>query len=211
MRIRLAFLVVLPFLAVSMIASAFDKKNLTSEWKWVREDPQDWSLRDDGALRLRTQPGQVWGGKDDAENVLVRKTPAGGGPASIEATVTLENPVRKYEQVGVLVYVDDRQFVKLIVEFIDGEYYVVMAREYEKKGQVVAKIATGAKTARLRYEVEGDQVKGLYKTDLETAEWQEAAVTELPAKLDRHFALFTQSGPAEETRWATVREVRVEE
>jgi regulation of enolase protein 1 (concanavalin A-like superfamily) len=211
MKIRWFLFAVLAVPAMSMTASAFDRESLVSEWEWVREDPDDWRLQEDGALRLRTQPGVVWGARDDAENVLVRKTPAGGGSAFIEATVTLEEPVHKFEQAGLLVYVDDRQFVKLIVEFIDGEFYVVMAREFEKKGSVVAKIATGAKTARLRYEVEADRVKGLFKTDLASSEWQEAAVTELPSGLDRRFALFTQSGPPEESRWATIRDVQVKE
>jgi regulation of enolase protein 1 (concanavalin A-like superfamily) len=211
MKIRLALFPVLVFTAVFSTVFAFDAEVLTSEWKWVREDPKEWCLQDDGSLRLRTQPGGVWGGKDDAENVLVRKTPVGGGPAIMEATVTLEDPIRKWEQAGLLVYVDDKQFVKLIVEFIDGEYYVVMAREFEKKGKVVAKIVTGAKTARLRYEVEGDSVKGLFKTDLASKKWKEAAMTKLPAKLDRRFALFTQTGPPDEVRWATIRDVTVKE
>ena len=190
---------------------ALDQSDLDSEWRWVREDPEDWRLQEDGSLRLRTQPGKVWGRQDDAENVLVRETPVGAGSAFCEATVTLESPVAKYEQAGLLVYVDDKQFVKFIVEYIDGELFVVMAREFEKKGKVLAKILTGAKTARLRFEVEGDLVTGLFKTDLTSKEWQKAAAIELPARLDRHFALFTQNGPAGESRWATVRDLCVEE
>ena len=196
------------FLLVLTHAPAVDTESLEKEWKWVRENPKEWKLADDGSLRLRTQPGRIWAG-NDARNILVRALSTGNGPPSIKATVTLEEPSKKYEQGGLLVYIDDDQFVKFVVEFIDGKYYVVLAREFAKKRKVLAKIEIKSGTARLRFEVKSGEVHGFYKTDLESSDWLEAAQTELPSKRKRYFALFTQDGPADKTNWARFEDIEL--
>jgi hypothetical protein len=40
----------------------------------VREDPAGWRSTDHG-LEIRVQPGNMWGGANDARNVLVRDVP----------------------------------------------------------------------------------------------------------------------------------------
>lgn len=186
------------------VATVLDKESLERDWEWVREETTEWQWKD-GVLWLRTQPGGVWGGNEPARNVLVTKSVI-EGTGSVEALVGLENPIRKYEQAGLLVYRDDANFVKLIVEFIDDSLYVVMARELDNRGEVVAKVETGLQEAWLRYEVNGNEVRGLWRADAES-EWTEAAVCAFPEDLDGRFAIFTQSGPEEEVRWATVKGV----
>ena len=127
---------------------------------------------------------------------------------SAEALVGLDDPIRKWEQVGLLVYSDDENFVKLIVEFIDDSLYIVMARELGNRGEVVAKVETGLQEAWIGYEVNGNQVRGLWREDTES-EWIEAAVCEFPEDLNGRFAIFTQTGPEHEVRWATVKRVKV--
>jgi alpha-glucuronidase len=189
------------------VVTGLDEESLDRDWEWVREDASEWQWRD-GVLWLRTQPGGVWGGGEPAKNVLVSKSEI-EGKGNVEALVGLDDPIRKWEQAGLLVYADDDNFVKLIVEFIDDSLYVVMARELGKKGEVVAKVETGLQEAWLRYEVDGNEVRGLWRKDAES-EWNEAAVCEFPEDLKGRFAIFTQTGPEEEMRWATVKGVKVE-
>jgi regulation of enolase protein 1 (concanavalin A-like superfamily) len=183
------------------------RESLDKDWEWVREEPQEWQWKD-GVLRLRTQPGGVWGPTEPAKNVLVSKS-AIKGKSSVEALIGLEDPVRKWEQAGLLVYGDDDHFVKLIVEFIDGKFYVVMAWELGKQSKVVAKVETGLQEAWLRYEVDGNKVRGLWRKHGDS-QWTEAAVCEFPEDLKGRFAIFTQTGPEKEMRWATAKGVKVE-
>ncbi|MEM7143738.1 MAG: DUF1349 domain-containing protein [Verrucomicrobiota bacterium] len=189
---------------------SLDTTSLATDWHWIREAPEEWQLNPDGQLQLRTQPGQIWAGKDDAKNILAHKTPLDTkAPATLEATVTLDDPVRKWEQAGLLVYIDDTSFIKFVVEFIDDDLFVVLAREHKGKRQVLAKTQIPKATARLRLEVTGDQILGTYRTDPKAIDWTEAAQSELPADLKRHFALFTQNGPAESFRTATFTDLEL--
>lgn len=180
---------------------------LDNDWEWIRENPKEWRWSD-GVLRLRTQPGGVWGPTEPARNVLVSKSSI-KEKGSIEARIGLEDPIRKWEQAGLLVYGDDDHFVKLIVEFIEGAFFVVMAWEQGEKNKVVAKIETGLPEAWLRLEVERDQVRGLWRKNAESA-WAEAAVCEFPEELNGRFAIFTQTGPEDEVRWATAKGVNIQ-
>ena len=189
------------------VAKTLDEESLRKDWEWVREEPTEWQWND-GGLRLRTQPGGIWGGKELAKNVLVSKSVI-EGKGSMEALIRLEDPIRKWEQAGLLVYVDDDHFVKLIVEFIEDELFVVMARELGKQMQVVAKVETGLQEAWLRYEVDGNKVRGLWRKPGDS-EWTEAAVCQFPEELKGRFAIFTQTGPGPPMRWATVKGVKFE-
>lgn len=187
--------------------SAIDAETLRGEWRWIREDAEEWKLSDDGVLKIRTQPGRIWAEREEkAENILVRRAPV-GEQDKIEVTVKLMDPVNKYEQAGLVLYVDDDRFVKFVVEYIEGDYFVVMGREFAgEKRKVLAKIQIEEQAVQLRLEVEGDKVKGSWKLPAGKAgEWSPAAVAEIPAELTRSFAIFTQDGPADETRWAEVR------
>ena len=183
------------------------RESLAKDWEWVREERTEWQWKD-GVLRLRTQPGGVWGPTEPARNVLVSK-PAIEGKGSVEALVGLENPIRKWEQTGLLVYGDDDHFVKLIVEFIDGKLYVVMAWELGEQSKVVAKVETGLQEAWLRFEVDGNKVRGFWRKDIDS-QWIEAAVCQFPEDLKGRFAIFTQTGPREQVRWATAKAIKVE-
>ena len=186
--------------------SALDAETLKEEWRWIREDTEEWKLSEDGSLKIRTQPGRIWAEREEkAENILVRRAPVSDGD-SIEIAVTLVDPVNRYEQAGLVLYVDDDRFVKLVVEFIDGETFVVMGREFEgEKRKVLAKTPIERMGAQLRLEVEGSTVKGSWKPvgDASGA-WTPAAEAEIPAELTRSFAIFTQDGPADEVRWAEI-------
>ena len=74
---------------------------------------------------------------------------------------------------------------------------------------MVAKVETGLQEAWLRYEVDGDKVRGLWRKDTES-EWTEATVCAFPEDLEGRFAIFTQTGPEDQAHWATVKGMKVE-
>ena len=165
-------------------------------WRWVREDPKGHRMRD-GALELRAQKARIWSGTG-ARNILVEKSAAEGRTASV--LVSHVEPETKYEQGGLLVYRDDDHFVKYINEFIEGDYYVVLAREVGGKGRVFAKIKVEGKSTDLRLKVEGDKVVASYAMGGNN-QFKVAGQCKLPGAGQSHFALFPQDGSDEKVRW----------
>ena len=127
----------------------FSGPELKPGWTWVREAPEEWRIKD-GALELRAQHGRIWSG-NDARNVLLAPTPAEG---DFTATVSVSQKAdQKWEQVGLLFYVHDDRYVKLISEFIEGQNYIVLGRESKdtgEKNKVFAKLKIPSSTVTLR-------------------------------------------------------------
>jgi regulation of enolase protein 1 (concanavalin A-like superfamily) len=169
---------------------------LQDGWQWVREDQTEWRIGDN-QLEVRSQPGRIWGG-NDAKNLLLR------GPLKLQdvaACVSVAHqPAEKWEQAGLLWYVDDDNFVKLISEHIDGKMYVVTAREQGGKGAVVGKIEVPSANLQLRLQVQAGRVTGQWRLQPDDA-WSDAGTCEFEAQGAPRFGLFTQNGPQNEVRW----------
>ncbi len=165
-------------------------------WQWVREAADEWRIRDN-ELQVRSQPGRIWGG-NDAKNVLLVRPPK---PQDVAASVSVAHqPKEQWEQAGLLWYVDDDNFVKLISEHIDGEMHVVIAREQAGQGRVVGKIKVPTANLQLRLKIQSKTVTGQWRvTDADA--WSDAGTCDLDIKGDRRFGLFTQNGPADQVRW----------
>jgi endonuclease/exonuclease/phosphatase family metal-dependent hydrolase len=176
-------------------AEAFDA-DPGDGWRWVRESPGGWRVRD-GALELRAQKGRVWSG-NDATNILVLDRPADGLATSVD--VDLGKPESKWEQGGLLAYRSDDAFVKLVVEHIDGKFFVVLAREADGANCVFAQIEIPGPSARLRLELRGESAHASYRLAPE-ADWQDAGDCPLDGAAGGSFALFTQDGSDSEVRW----------
>jgi regulation of enolase protein 1 (concanavalin A-like superfamily) len=178
-----------------LFEEAFDG-SLQPGWQWVREDKDEWRIRDN-VLQVRSQPGRIWSGNDAKNLLLVRPAK----PQDVAARVSVAHePKEKWEQAGLLWYVDDDNFVKLISEHIDGKMYVVIAREQAGRGKVVGKIAVPSANLQLRLKVQSSRVTGQWR--LKSADpWSDAGTCELDAKGDRRFGLFTQNGPKDPVRW----------
>jgi hypothetical protein len=56
--------------------------------------------------------------------------------------------------------------------------------------------------------VDGNKVRGSWRND-DDSQWTEAAVCQFPEDLKSRFAIFTQTGPEKEVRWATVKGVKM--
>ena len=73
---------------------------------------------------------------------------------AVTIDLELQNASHKYEQAGLVLHHNDDAFVKFVVEHIDGVHYVVMGREMDGKGQVLAKIPIEGSRAELRLKLQ---------------------------------------------------------
>lgn len=170
--------------------------NLQPAWKWVRPEASEWRIRD-GQLQVRSQFGRIWGG-NDARNVLLIPPPKAD---NIEARVSVFHaPKEKWEQAGLLWYVDDDNFVKFISEHIDGQMYAVICREQAGRGQVIGKVEAPGANMQLRLIVQGNQVTGKWRVK-DSDPWSDSGRCQFDVPGERYFGLFTQNGPQDEVRW----------
>lgn len=190
--------------AVSVV---FDKDNFDGKlgggWSWVREDPAAWRIRDK-ALEINIQPGNLWGDKNDAKNVLVRPLPKVENGASLSARVTVENkPTSQYEQVNLVWYYDDSNMVKIGLELVDGEVCMVMGREEDDKTRTIAKPPIGNEVSKLhlRLTARGKTLTGEYRVG-DSEELKLAGECDLPVKGDAKISLQAYQGPKDAEHWA---------
>ena len=178
-------------------------------WSWVRETPGAWRIRD-GALEFRILPGNLWGGANDARNVLVRTAPDPAGD-EIEITVKVENqPTGQYEQVNVAWYYDDSHMVKLGREIVDGPVCLVMGREERDQCRTIAQPPVAGGWYRLRLIVSGNRIRGLCLPEGAT-KWIEAGSCDLPVPAGgkAKISLHSYNGVADREHWARLTEFRV--
>eukprot|EP00746_Dinoflagellata_sp_MGD_P012387 gnl/MRDRNA2_/MRDRNA2_126411_c0_seq1.p1 gnl/MRDRNA2_/MRDRNA2_126411_c0~~gnl/MRDRNA2_/MRDRNA2_126411_c0_seq1.p1 ORF type:complete len:393 (-),score=80.70 gnl/MRDRNA2_/MRDRNA2_126411_c0_seq1:15-1193(-) len=140
---------------------AFKGPELGSGWRWVREENATWRLGED-ALEIEIKPGGLWGrvfSELPGPPLLVRSF---DNANAFEVTVTMPStPGRRGEQAGLVWYIDDDNYAKLVVEWgSDGTANVVFAREENCEPSVCNKASLDGDAAyepiRLRMELSGD-------------------------------------------------------
>ena len=103
---------------------AFDGK-LGLDWKPLRPDPTHVSLeRNPGKLTITTQPGSIYAAELEiehnvtAKNIYLIPNPAPGNEGFV-ATTCIESfhPKKPYHQAGLIVYNDDDNYLKWVMEF----------------------------------------------------------------------------------------------
>ena len=202
-------------LASTLSAPAGDEKPLFEErfdgrlapgWEWVREDKDEWRIREN-TLEVHSQFGRIWGG-NDAKNLLLAKKVK---PENLAAVVRVAHePKEKWEQAGLLWYVDDDNFVKLISEQIDGKMYVVAAREIKGRGKVVGKVVAPVVNVELRLKVESKRVTGQWRVK-KGDKWSDSGACDFDVPGNARFGLFTQNGPKEGVRWVRFDDFAIRE
>jgi hypothetical protein len=185
---------------------------LSEGWSWVREDSAAWKL-EAGALRIKAQPGTIYYKTNNAKNMLFRASPQAGTeaePVAAEVSVA-SDPAVNGEQVGLLLYVDDSNYVKLVREYDkpkdqEGAVAAVMLREakgipepFHKKREAPAK---------LRLVWAGGRVTGLYKLE-GSAEWTAVATVDAPVGENIRFGLCCNGAPPDQDRWGTIKDFRI--
>ena len=194
--------------AETLFADDFRGK-LGAGWSWVREHREAWRVTGRG-LEVRVEPGNMWGGGNDARNLLVRPAPdTVAGP--VEFAVTFENrPTHQYEQADLTWYYDDSHMVKLGQELVDGKLSIVMGREEKDRTRTIAIILLDTAKVRLRLTVSGNEIHGEFRPE-GASEWREAGKCDLPAPADARpkIALQFYQGPPDAEHWVKVTEFRV--
>jgi len=105
----------------------FDGK-LGLDWKPLRPDPTHVSLtRNPGKLTITTQPGSIYGDELDvahavaAKNIYLVPNPAPGNEGFVVTTcIESFHPKKPYQQAGLIVYNDDDNYLKWVMERARG-------------------------------------------------------------------------------------------
>jgi regulation of enolase protein 1 (concanavalin A-like superfamily) len=184
------------------------KENLSNGWTWVREDAAGWKL-EGGALKIKTQPGTLFYKSNNAKNVLLRKSPVAGTEAQrIAFEATVENaPAKDAEQVGLLFYIDDDNYVKIVREYLKGKTSAVLAHEVKRNFETQPAKEDAAGSYRLRLIWAGPKIYGSYKTG--DADWIELGSYETPAGDNPQFGVCAHGAAADADRWATIKDLKI--
>ncbi len=208
-RIVLIALAAILLQAVSAEDPPHDNKALAptieNGWSWVHEEVGAWKF-DPGGLAIRALPGTLWGSKNDGLNQLVRPAPEGGLAVEVTVRMDSENPPR-WEQAGLLWYVDDDNFVKLVKEDEHEKWNIVMGTEKNAATTVLCVTPVAAGELRLRLERRGDKIVGRYRVG--EGDWQDAAECEFASEAKAHIGLHAQRGPADREHWIRFSDFRV--
>lgn len=173
---------------------------LKEGWSIDREERTNWRTGP-GGLEVRVQPGNMWGGANNAKNVFVRNIPAPTPTAPVEISVTFSNqPTAQWEQANLVWYYDAGHMVKLGQELVTGRLSIVMGREEADRTRTVAIVPLDAHEVELRLQAVGNRVRGEFRT-APWREWREIGECDLPVKGDPKASLHFYNGPAREEHW----------
>lgn len=179
-------------------------------WRWIRENRDGWRITDDG-LQVLIEPGNMWGGDNDARNVLVRPIPAEWRDG-VEVSVQFEHhPKKRWEQADLVWYYSGCTMVKLGLEVENDQLNIVMGREENDQARTVAVIPYKENTVQLRLVVNERRIAGFYRAPGDK-KWTAAGDCELPTAPDGeepHASLQFYQGDAGSDRWATVSKFRI--
>ena len=176
-------------------------------WSIEREDASNWRVGPRG-LEVRVQPGNMWGGANNARNVLVHAIPS---PAEnpVQISVTLSNePTAQWEQANLVWYYDGGNMVKLGQELVTGRLSIVMGREQGDRARTVAIVPLDAHRVELRLQAFKDQVRGQFRT-APWAQWRDVGECDLPVKGDPKASLHFYNGSPTEEHWVRVSDFSV--
>jgi len=85
----------------------FDAPTLGPWWRWVNEDPANWSLTArPGYLRIIAGPGRIW-----ERNLLLQTAPQG---AYELRTRVLFNPIANFQAAGLVLWQDQDNYLRLV-------------------------------------------------------------------------------------------------
>jgi cytochrome c len=165
--------------------------------KIVRENPERYGLGG-GALNLIAGPGDMFGGSQSAENLILQ--PARAGAWTVETRMSYE-AVANYQQAGLMLYGDDNNWAKFGLLHINGRVleYVWEQNNSPRRDpslDVLALQESFPSTLWMRLTSDGSDVRASYSTDGQA--WQPLGrPVPLAAIPDPHVGLFgfTAGGP----------------
>ncbi|MGH2948247.1 MAG: PKD domain-containing protein, partial [Solirubrobacteraceae bacterium] len=156
----------------------------------VREDPDGYRVGD-GALTIDAGPGDMFGGSESADNLILQ--PAPQGEWTIETLMTYE-AAANYQQAGLMLYGDDDNWAKFGLLHINGrvlEYVWEQDNSPRRDGSqdVMPVDESFPSTLRMRLTSDGTNVTASFSLDGE--EWEPLGrPVPLAAIPDPHVGLF---------------------
>jgi regulation of enolase protein 1 (concanavalin A-like superfamily) len=179
---------------------------LKDGWGWEHEEPSAWKV-EAGVLYLRTLPGSLWAGSNNAHNFLLR--PLDDFSAGVTTRVTVVNyPQEMGEQAGLIWYHDDDNYIKFVKESLEGTEWIVLARESGGQPELVNKVGLIAESAELQMMLTGTTVQGQFRTS-PNVEWQIVGECPLVTADAPRVGVFTHGCPADDERWAELKDFAV--
>ncbi|MHC4642152.1 MAG: pectate lyase family protein [Planctomycetota bacterium] len=184
-RVKKFSVVVLMVLLGAVLANGGENKNpfagesLPDGWTWKRANPEAWRLRNQG-LEIKIEPGNMWGGNNDAKNVLLIPIAKDLLESGTDVHVTFENsPTNRWEQVDLVWYYRDSHMVKIGLELVNGKNSVVMGREEDDRTRTIKIVPIERDEVTVRLKVTGGQVRGYYRLTAED-NWTDVGICEEP-------------------------------
>ncbi|MFH1740167.1 MAG: DUF1349 domain-containing protein [bacterium] len=174
---------------------AFDKPP-TEPWAWIREDPDGHRSSEKG-LEIKLAPGSLMGDGRGVGNILVRPLPVNAKFVSLRVEATHKN---QYEQAGLILYVDDDNYIKLVLEMVDGKPWIVFVVEIEAQASVINKIPAPMGGIRIGLAFENETVTAFGSGEKE--EQQKIGSARFPMKPRPKIGVFTHGGDPKADRWA---------
>jgi regulation of enolase protein 1 (concanavalin A-like superfamily) len=175
-------------------------------WEWIRENPATHKSGPDG-LQIMIEPGGLMGGGKDARNILVRPLPRQAQSVSVQVAAQHQS---QYEQAGLILYVDDDNYIKFVLEMVDGKFNAVMVVEREAEILGVFPVPNEKPFAHLVMKFEEGKVvcwadNQAREQDAEDLQDTAVKVGEFPYPMTPwpRIGVFTQSGEMGALRWAT--------
>lgn len=176
-------------------------------WSWVRENPKGWRVTENG-LEIKIQAGNMWGGANNARNVLIRPV-SDPSKQPVVVSVTVSNrPTAQYEQMDLVWYYDDSNMIKIGLEQVDKVLCLVMGREEGDKTRTITKNPVESCRLDLRFLVSGDKLRGQYRPSGSEI-WKDAGECTLPVKGQPKVSLQVYQGPANAEHWGQFSEFRI--
>ena len=149
----------------------FSTTSLSSFWFWIREDPTHWSLKTrPGYLRIVTQKGDISTTLAyNARNILLQGTSSGDFVLTTRVRIF---PSYDYQQGGLIAYVNDDNYVKLVRSHIlsTGGGMVELVSEVNAKMSWL-RLRLLDQDVWLRLTLSGTTFTGDYSLSGKPAEW----------------------------------------
>jgi len=175
---------------------------LDPDWIWVHEQSDAWNVAD-GVLSMQTLPGTLWGDANDAYNFLLRSLKELPNELISRVAVT-SNPRLMGEQAGLIWYLDDDNYIKLVKESLDGKQWIVLAREQDGQPEMINKTQLSVESAELQFVLLDGIVHGQFRASSKDG-WRTVGECTLLEAVTPQIGLFTHGGPSEIERWVEMR------
>ena len=148
------------------VSDEFNSDELHSQWNWIRENEEKWSLTDrPGHMRIVSEPGDIVNGQATARNILLTGAPEGDW--TIETRMD-GKPSSQWSQGGLIVYESDQTYFRLTRLYGSGNQ-LQFTRQINGVRQHVEVPDTIASTVvYLRIVKEGNTYSAFYSADGDT-------------------------------------------